>query len=132
MNKIPISVKLYGELRERIPNKKMKAGISWCLNPDSYYIAMRWGRGSRRPKPYAGHEHRVLIIHDDKAVVSAPTDWGPARWTGRDSDLSPGCCDALYLKPDDKRLLRTDSAVKILWASNGTPLGPVKLRARKA
>lgn len=108
--------------------KKMRAGISWCLNPDSFYIAMRWGSGSRRPKPYHGHDHRVLIVHGDLAVVAAPTDWGPAHWTGRDSDLSPGCADALRMEPGDGHRLRTDSVVEILWAANGAPLGPVALR----
>lgn len=107
--------------------RTMRAGISWCLDPDSYYLAMRWGGGKHRPRPYAAHQHRVLIIHGERAVVAAPTDWGPAHWTGRDSDLSPGCADALFLEPDDQRRLRTDSVVQILWAANGAPLGPVAL-----
>ncbi len=111
--------------------KVMRAGISWCLDPASYYIAMRWGTGRHRPNPSSlrgGPAHRVLVVHGDRACVCAPTDWGPAQWTGRDSDLSPGCADAIHLEPLDGKLLGTDSVVQVLWAADGAPLGPVTLR----
>jgi hypothetical protein len=107
--------------------RTMRAGISWCLNPESYYIAMRWHRG-KYPSPQRPWQRRVLVIHGDKACVCAPTDYGPATWTGRDCDISPGCADALYLEPDDNHELKTDNTVITLWAADGAPLGPVSLR----
>jgi hypothetical protein len=104
--------------------RTMPAGISWCLNPESYYLAMRW-HYKNRPRPHGGH--RALITCGDLGVVVAPTDYGPARWTGKSVDISPGAADALRLEPYDDRLLQTGSSVRVQWAKDGTELGPVDL-----
>lgn len=94
-----------------------QAGISWCLNPDSYYLAMRWGGGSHRPNPASA---RVLLLYHDKAVIVAPTDWGPAVSTGKAFDLSPGAMKALGTK--------TGITIAGMWAADSAPLGPVELK----
>jgi len=94
--------------------KEMRAGISFCLNPDSFYLAMRWKR-SGRPTP---EHHRVLLVADSgKMCIVVPTDWGPAKRLKRDSDLSPGAKSVLGL--------RTDDHVLAAWAEDDAPLGPI-------
>ncbi len=94
--------------------REMRAGISYALNPESFYLAMRW---KRRGRPTPEH-HRVLLVTDSgKMCIVAPTDWGPAARLNRDSDLSPGAKDALGL--------RTDDYVLTAWAEDDTPIGPV-------
>jgi len=95
--------------------KSMRAGISWCLDPMSFYLAMRWGRGNARPSPY--HD-RVAVIRGDKIVVVAPTDWGPAKWTNKNGDLSLGAIQAIEA--------RTGQTARFTWAENDTPLGLVR------
>lgn len=138
-SKRPKLVKL-GLFRDDLPDplphvvhagRRVPAGMSWCLNPDSYYIAMRWRCSQRRPDPDAASNNRVLVIHGDQAVVAAPVDWGPALWTGLDCGLSQGCADALGLRPPeqgDDGLGVDGEAVRVLWAENNAPLGPVGLR----
>lgn len=93
--------------------RECTAGISYLLNPKSYYVAMRWAR-SGRPVP---RRDRVVVLAGDRACVCAPTDWGPAKSTGRNIDISPGCEEALGLTTDDR--------VEICWGVSGTDLGPV-------
>jgi peptidoglycan hydrolase-like protein with peptidoglycan-binding domain len=100
---------------------EMQAGISWCLNPDSYYLAMRWARAGR-PRPHRGH--RVAVFHHDPQIdktstcIVAPTDWGPHTRTGRVADLSPGAMRAVGALTDD--------VCTYAWAANESALGPVE------
>lgn len=90
------------------------AGVSWALNPDGFYCAMRWKK--RGGMVDAGNP-KLLVWTDDKAVVVLRTDWGPAVSTHRVIDLSPGALRALGLK--------TDKKVSMCWADDDLPLGPV-------
>jgi hypothetical protein len=93
--------------------KEVQAGISFCLDPDSYYLAMRW---PRRGRPVPEH-HRVLLVADSgRRCVVVPTDWGPAARLRRDFDLSPGAKAHLQL--------RTDNYVSAAWAEDDCPIGP--------
>lgn len=88
------------------------ASASWMLNPNSYYCAMRWAKGGH-PNARTG---RVAFFLEDKACVTVPSDFGPARWSKRNSDLSPGTLhDALGGETDD--------TVRHCWAADFHPLG---------
>jgi hypothetical protein len=93
--------------------RSMRAGISWCLDPMSFYLAMRWAR-HRYPDPY--HD-RVAVIYGDKIVIVAPTDWGPHIRTGKNGDLSLGAMQAIEA--------RTGHRAWFTWAEDDTPLGLV-------
>lgn len=96
-----------------------RADTSWCLNPDSFYCAMRWGKSGGSAWSGASNP-RVLVWNErtGKAVVVLRTDWGPHIRTGRVIDLSPGAMSALELRTDDR--------VRLTWAENGATLGPVE------
>lgn len=88
------------------------ASASWMLNPDSYYCAMRWKKGGH-PEARTG---RVVFFLEDRVCVTVPSDFGPARWSERNSDLSPGTLhDALRGKTDD--------VVRHCWAADFHPIG---------
>jgi hypothetical protein len=91
-----------------------RAGLSWCLNPQSYYLAMRWDR-DHYPNTA---KHRVLIWYKDKAVVVTPSDWGPHVKTKKNADLSNGAIDAIEAKTGDW--------CYYAWVPDNTPLGPVE------
>lgn len=70
------------------------------LNPESYYIAMRW------PIPYLNIRNGQAsgIVTNNRTGISvevAIVDWGPAVATGKDADLSQGIISALDLRPTD-------------------------------
>ena len=90
-----------------------RAGISYMLNPESFYVAMRW----RKPRPSALTSRVVVLTDEGKAVCCTATDWGPAQSTGRVIDISPGAEEALGIT--------TDSMVRIAWGIDGAPLGPL-------
>ena len=96
--------------------RSMQAGISWMLDPESYYLAMRWGKGKARPDP---RTNRVLIFRGKRGVVVAPTDWGPAAWTKKSADLSLGAIRAIGA--------RTGDVARFAWADDNMPIGPVSL-----
>jgi len=101
----------------KISRETKQAGISWCLDPNGLYCAARWSyahwpRYRGRPDSRAV---RLLVGQGDRFGVGVPTDWGPAKRTKRDYDLSPG-----WMK---KIGARTDSTVWALWAANDYPIG---------
>lgn len=108
-----------GGLTDPLPMTTMlgrdcRAGISYVLRPESYYCAMRWRR-SGRPIPETS---RVLLVADSgRMCVVATTDYGPARWTKRVIDISPGTEGALGIG--------TDGSLLIAWAPDDSELGPV-------
>jgi hypothetical protein len=87
------------------------AGISWLLNDHSFYCAMRWRRG-KRPDV---RKHRAAFMYKGKVVVTAPTDWGPAKWTKKAADLSPGGLEALQAA--------TGKVIQCCYAADGHQLG---------
>lgn len=98
--------------------REKRADTSWCLNPESYYCAMRWLKSGG--SAWSGSDNPRLLVWNErteKAVVVLRTDWGPHIRTGRVIDLSPGAMGALDLRTDDR--------VRLTWAENGATLGPV-------
>lgn len=77
------------------------SGLARRLNPDSYYIAMRWDY-SVTPKAILRKSIvRVLNEKNNKHVYAIPCDWGPNARLNRVCDLSPGIMKYLELETDD-------------------------------
>lgn len=73
-------------------------GLGRRLNPEKPYIASRWPRElyeTLRNLP-------VTVEANGKKLEMRAVDWGPAEWTGRVADLSPGGARALRLNTDDR------------------------------
>lgn len=76
-------------------------GLARRLDPDSYYIAMRW-RYDITPKSVLRRSIvRVLNEKNNRHVYAICADWGPNERTERVADLSPGVMKYLELKTDD-------------------------------
>ena len=77
------------------------SGLARRLDPDKYYIACRWDYKST-PKNYLIKTLVEVGNPDNGRYAQAkPVDWGPAAWTGRVADLSPGLAEFLGLETDD-------------------------------
>lgn len=83
-------------LPEQPPNT---TGTARRLNPMAFYLAYRW-----RPEDREYLRNHRLIVRNPrtgKFASAQVVDWGPAEWTGRIADLSPGLCRFLDLDTDD-------------------------------
>lgn len=86
------------------------SGLARRLDPDAYYIAMRWNYdgSTSGADPNLPHTSRDWLRHN-YVMVSAhgitvkcrPADWGPNVNTGRVADVSPGVASVLNIKTDD-------------------------------
>lgn len=87
--------------------RDVQAGISWMLNPDSFYLAMRWRKTQRKIMRGGPQNFPVLVGVPSlgKWCTGIPTDYGPAKWTKRVCDLSPGFEDTLEISTDAKVVL---------------------------
>lgn len=91
---------------EELPNYFLRhpnadEGLGRLLNPDKYYIACRWNY-SVTPKRYLTSTFvKVTNPQNGQSVEAKPVDWGPAEWTGRVADLSPGLASKLGLDTND-------------------------------
>ncbi len=88
-----------------------------------WYAAMRFdSRGHRK----AWANARLLVVNpkNGRAVVVRPNDWGPHTRTGRILDLSRPARGAL--------LAQTDDTVRVAFAPEDTPRGPVRTRRHRA
>ena len=74
-------------------------GLARRLDPDSYYIAMRWDYAVT-PRSFL-QKIMVQVTANGKTIEARPVDWGPNTSTGRICDLSPGLAQALGLDTDD-------------------------------
>jgi hypothetical protein len=97
-----------------------RAGTSWALNVDSYYIAMRWKVAGRSKGYINEHNPRLLVWNpkNQKAVICLRTDYGPSTRAGRLMDLSRGALTALDLKTDD--------VAHVCWALDDAKIGPLE------
>lgn len=76
-------------------------GMARRLNPDALYVAMRWDY-KQTPRGYLrALSVKVHNLKNGKSSLARPVDWGPAKWTGRIADLSPGLAAFLELKTGD-------------------------------
>jgi hypothetical protein len=76
-------------------------GLARRLNSDTYYIACRWDYDVTPPS----YLRRIMVTVSNpangKSAQAKPMDKGPAEWTGRVADLSPGLAAFLGLETDD-------------------------------
>jgi len=76
-------------------------GLARRLNPETPYIACRWEYATTPKK----HLTKILVDvknpQNGKSVQAKPVDWGPAAWTDRIADLSPGLARQLGVKTGD-------------------------------
>lgn len=90
----------FDEFREYfIPGTTLPRGRA--LNPDKFYIACRWDRNLT---PYSWLRRIKVMVGNPltgKSEFAQPMDWGPAAWTSRVADLSPGLSKALGLTTDE-------------------------------
>ena len=77
-----------------------RPGLAHRLNPDACYIAMRWDYG-KTPVSMLRKGYVLVTNKEGKSVQAIPADWGPADYTDRICDLSPGVAKALDLQTDD-------------------------------
>ncbi len=82
-------------------------GLARRLDPDALYLACRWPYRALAPSTGAAKALlrrslcRVSRPHV-APVLCRPVDWGPAAWTGRVADLSPGAAARLKVGTDDE------------------------------
>lgn len=74
-------------------------GLARRLNPEALYCACRWNY-NETPKPVLRQSY-VKIMANGRSVIAKPCDWGPAAYTDRIIDASPGVMKALGIKTDD-------------------------------
>jgi len=78
-------------------------GLARRLDPETYYIAMRWDYETF-PKELLAGSGRALV-RSPKTGVQAyahPADWGPHIDTNRVADISPGLMEHLGITTDDE------------------------------
>lgn len=77
-------------------------GLARRLDPDEFYIAMRWDYDVYSKKFLAGDVWALVRAPaTGKQFLASPADWGPHIDTDRVADLSPGLMDALGIETDD-------------------------------
>ena len=78
-------------------------GLARRLDPDTYYIAMRWDYDQFPKDRLAGNEiAMVRSTKSGKHHYAHPADWGPHVDTNRVADLSPKLMEVLGLNTDDE------------------------------
>ncbi len=90
-----LAMKKYGLADYLLPGT---LGLGRRLDPDKFYVAARWPRElyeTLRKQP-------VTVEANGKKIEMRAVDWGPALWTNRVADLSPGGARALGLDTDDR------------------------------
>jgi hypothetical protein len=76
-------------------------GLARRLDPDEFYIAMRWDYDEISKNDL---KRTICIVRSpdtSKAFFARPSDWGPNSNTGRICDISPGLMQALGVETDD-------------------------------
>lgn len=88
-------------------------GLARRLNPDAYYIAMRWDYDVHSKDELRAMLVLVYAPLTGRAFLARPTDWGPHEDTTRLADISPGLLNALGIETDDE--------VEVIW-----PVGDIQ------
>jgi N-acetylmuramoyl-L-alanine amidase len=71
------------------------------LDPDADYIAMRWDYSQTPREQLLSELALVRAPKTNLEFYAYPADWGPADWTGRVADISPGLMEKLEIATDD-------------------------------
>jgi N-acetylmuramoyl-L-alanine amidase len=88
-------------------------GLGRRLNPNKYYLACRWWETDLKREYLKNAWAWVESASTRKRLQARPVDSGPAEWTNRVADLSPGLAKALNLKTDGIcRVTITDEATE--------------------
>jgi hypothetical protein len=77
-------------------------GLTRRLNPESFYMSARWNYKDTNLEYLKTHKVKVTNPKNGKSAEAQPVDWGPAEWTGRVADISPGLAKHLALQIDDE------------------------------
>ena len=78
-------------------------GLARRLNPDKFYIAMRWQYDTYPKEHLAASGSKALVrAANGRQFLARPCDWGPNENTGRICDISPGLMTALGIDTDDE------------------------------
>lgn len=85
-------------LDEQPPNT---TGLARRLDPDVYYIAMRWDYDVHPREELLSNVAIVRSPLTGEMLLAYPADWGPHEDTGRIADLSPALMDDLGIETDD-------------------------------
>jgi N-acetylmuramoyl-L-alanine amidase len=79
------------------------SGLARRLDPETYYIAMRWDYDQFSKDVLASDAMAIVRAPTTgKVFLAHPADWGPHTDTGRVADISPGLMDALGVDTDDE------------------------------
>ena len=81
-------------------------GFGRRLNPDKFYLACRWNYEETSKNELLDSYVEVISPQTNKVAMAKPIDWGPALWTNRVADLSPGLARHLSLDTDDEVEIR--------------------------
>jgi hypothetical protein len=79
-------------------------GLARRLNPDAKYLACRWDFKTTPRNFLKAKTTKVKVTNpaNGTSANARPADWGPAVWTGRVADLSPGLAHELGLATNAK------------------------------
>jgi len=77
------------------------SGLARRLDPQRYYIAMRWDYDTYPKSMLASGYYVAEVTAKGKSFIAYPADWGPHHSTERVCDLSPGLMEALDIVTDD-------------------------------
>ncbi|MET0710195.1 MAG: hypothetical protein ABWY82_25635 [Tardiphaga sp.] len=75
-------------------------GLARRLDPDEFYIAMRWDYDEISKADLVRTICLVRSPETSLAFWARPSDWGPHEDTGRVCDISPGLMEALGVDTD--------------------------------
>jgi len=76
-------------------------GLARRLDPDEDYIALRFNYDETPREELLSNKCLVRAPKTGKEFLAFPGDWGPADWTGRVADISPGLMERLGITTDD-------------------------------
>jgi hypothetical protein len=80
-------------------------GLARRLNPDAFYIAMRWKDYEINRKVARRAVFRITNPANSEWAYAQGADFGPATWTDRVCDISPGLAEKLSLATDDEAFI---------------------------
>jgi hypothetical protein len=77
-------------------------GLARRLDPEEDYIALRWDYEQTPREMLLQKKCLVRAPKTGKEFLAFPADWGPADWTERVADISPGLMTRLGIQTDDE------------------------------
>jgi N-acetylmuramoyl-L-alanine amidase len=77
-------------------------GLARRLDPEEDYVALRWNYDQTPREMLLQKKCLVRAPKTGKEFLAFPADWGPADWTERVADISPGLMMRLGIQTDDE------------------------------